>query len=221
MRFPAVFAAIATASLLAGCTEKKVAPSSAAASPGQQTTTATTTAPAPGNAKDQFPSVDSPRADAAATSSTASPHRDAASAYLIGEGDLINDGALSIDRAAPILQSNKEFEKTMRRFGQGAATSSEAQDLIAHYKIAIERELGEKGVLRDFSCGLSLCLGSIRTRSPADYAAWSERFSSSAGAPSYSFGDITQKLNDDEFEGRFVFSTDPQANSVSQGNNRR
>ncbi|MGO1003406.1 hypothetical protein [Lysobacter sp. CA196] len=152
-----------------------------------------------------------------ANSAVASPSPSAAppSAYLPAESKLLAEGGLATERAVALLQSDKQFQQAARAFDQGAANSLEAQDLAAHYKAAVARGLSNKEVLRDFSCGLSLCIGSIRTKSADDYTAWSERFAKDTGAPTYSFMETTKKLSEGEYESRFVFSTDPGANSMT------
>lgn len=213
MKFQTLLIAVA-AVVLIGCSENEGNPSSPATQKSvAQTMSASTSA---SEATDESASPER----TAASSSSGSPARSSeptrsTSPYLEAESALLADGGLSVEKAGTILQSDKGFEQTIRQFDQSAATSPEAQDLTAHYKAAIARSFGGEGSLRDFSCGLSLCVGSVRTKSPSDYAAWSERFAKDSGAPTYSFGEMTQKIGEGDYESRFVFSTDPNANSMT------
>lgn len=127
---------------------------------------------------------------------------------------MMQDGALSVEQSDAILVSDKVFEKTVQAFAHDAGKRSEAQDLTAHYKQAIARSLGKNESLGEFACGYSLCIGSVRTRSAEEYEAWTEKFGLDAAAPTYSFSGLSKKLGQQNYEGRFVFSTDPAARSM-------
>lgn len=201
------------ATLLVGCSDKasqSPTPSSqvpaAQVAPDSKDPTKANSAPA---------LADGTSGTSGTAAASAPPSAPPPSPYLPAESKLLADGGLATERAATLLQSDKQFQQAARLFDQGAANNPEAHDLAAHYKAAISRDLGDKAVLRDFSCGLSLCIGSMRTKSADDYTAWSERFAKDTGAPTYSFMETTKKLSEGEYESRFVFSTDPGANSMS------
>lgn len=202
---------VLAATLLVGCSDK------ASQSPAPSSQVPAAQAAPDSNNPTKAPSA-SVSDSAGGTNSAAAnplPSAPSPSAYLPAESKLLADGGLATERAVALLQSDKQFQQAARAFDQGAANSSEAHDLAVHYKAAISRGLGDKAVLRDFSCGLSLCIGSMRTKSPGDYTAWSERFAKDTGAPTYSFMETTKKLSEGEYESRFVFSTDPGANSMT------
>lgn len=97
------------------------------------------------------------------------------------------------------------------------ATNPEALDLTALYAEAAGKLLPEDAQARlvGLQCGTTLCIGRIRSQSRDAYRSWSEAFGSSRSTPHYSYIDRTIPLAANDFEHRFIFSTDPAANAVT------
>jgi hypothetical protein len=123
--------------------------------------------------------------------------------------------ALAIDAAEQVLAS-PGFDRFMETFAR-EATSPEALDLTALYAGAAGNLLAGDAVARlvDLQCGTTLCIGRIRSRTRDAYRKWSEAFGSSRSTPHYSYIDRTIPLAADDYEHRFIFSTDPAANAVT------
>lgn len=155
-----------------------------------------------------------PRA-AAATPSTqhAMPSN---AAYLAGESQLLNGGELSGDQAEAVLLSSRSFKAALQQFEADASLSPDAQDLIRLYQAAATRALGEDVALASLSCGYTLCMGEVRSRSQGGFRDWVGLFGKDRGAPHYALMTAEYPLGNGQSSGRFVFSIDPTANGISQ-----
>lgn len=131
------------------------------------------------------------------------------------EHALLAGNALAIESAERVLAS-RHFDRFMQVFAR-EATSGEALDLTALYAEAARKLLPGDGEARlvDLQCGTTLCIGRIRSRARDAYRKWSDAFGNSRSTPHYSYIDRTIALAADEFEHRFIFSTDPAANAVT------
>lgn len=136
------------------------------------------------------------------------------SMYLPVERKFIRNNELRIEAAGEALQSQK-FESIARSFEIDTAKDSNALSLTDLYKQSIRKQLGSTGQLVSFSCGLSLCIGALRTNATENYDSWTQKFFADNGTPSYSFADSIVKLAENHYEGRFMFSTDPAANAMT------
>lgn len=196
--------------LVAGCTQDDVAAGGAAQANAGSSPAAVQSA---GSGQEVTPATDT-SARGTIPSSPGGGMSAGDSPYLAAESAMMQDGALSVEQSDAILVSDKVFEKTVQAFADDAGKRPEAQDLTAHYKQAIARSLGKNESLGEFACGYSLCIGSVRTGSAEEYEAWTEKFGLDAAAPTYSFSGLSKKLDQRNYEGRFVFSTDPAARSM-------
>lgn len=168
-----------------------------------------------------------PAATAATVAATAAQTRGAPSAgqapvtasltetaFLPGERTLLVDAGLSAERSEAILGSDTAFAQTLAQFEQDAGRHPEAQDLTRLYKTAAVKAMGTRGELVSLACGFSLCVGELRSRTADDFTAWSDAFGTEKQAPVYSL--IAAPAADTRMSGgRFVFSTDPGANSIT------
>ncbi|GAB3334552.1 hypothetical protein GCM10027359_07200 [Marilutibacter aestuarii] len=134
--------------------------------------------------------------------------------YLNAESGLLVGDSISVESAGATLQTDR-FDDVMEAMVRDTSRDTDAQDVTWLYRNAVDRALTSELSVSDFACGLSLCMGALRTRNPDAYARWYELFSGSSKAPTYSFLESQRNLGGEEVEFRFIFSTDPSADSVS------
>lgn len=147
--------------------------------------------------------------------SAAAAHRAGSSAALLrSESALVFKEGISILAAENLLTSSSNMSDAIKRLSEEAASSPEVQDLTRHYRSALERAMAQEGVLEGFSCGLSICIGLVRSGSLAGHETWSRRFASDAAAPTYSYADASEDSRMG-YENRFIFSTDPALRAIS------
>ena len=127
---------------------------------------------------------------------------------LPAEASSLVSNGMSVERAASNLQA-RDFARRLDAMAADAASHPETQDLTAAYRSRIERQLGPGARLAGFGCGMSLCMGAIRTDDAHRYQAWADRFLKDDSTPSYVFTDLVVTLAAGDVEGRFLFSTDP------------
>ncbi len=142
------------------------------------------------------------------------PRPGASGRYLPAESKLLSGNAMSVEATRSTLMS-EDFDASMAEFAAQAARDPNARDLSASYRAAILRQLGGSGTLVDLQCGLSLCMGIIRTKDRAAMDAWSDRFAQSPDTPNFVFTRYAKRSASGEFDNRFVFSSDPGANSAT------
>jgi hypothetical protein len=135
------------------------------------------------------------------------------SPYLVTESAFIERGGISSETTDPILESRDLFSKTFERMSEDEKKSMEAQDLAKHYRNALERAVGDLGVVEDLTCGLSLCMGSVAARSRVDHAAWAERLYEDPDAARHVILDVFE-MNGDRLQNRFLFSTDSAIKAI-------
>lgn len=131
------------------------------------------------------------------------------------EGRLLSGAALSIDAAEHILGSDK-YGEFIQEFANETAVNSDALDLTRLYLKGAEELLVTDGArLISLHCGTTLCAGQIRSNSLDTYNTWATAFSENEATPHYSFIDRSINVGTHDYEHRFIFSTDPAANSVT------
>ena len=96
-----------------------------------------------------------------------------------------------------------------------ASPSPDAQDLTRYYQAAATRALGEDVALASLTCGYTLCMGEVRSRSQGGFRDWVALFGKDRGAPHYALMTAEHPLGSAPSSGRFVFSIDPTANGIS------
>lgn len=130
-----------------------------------------------------------------------------ASPYLATESEFIDRGGISSERADLFLESRELFSNALQRMSEDEGKSMEAQNLARRYRNALERAVGTQGVVDDLTCGVSLCMGSVSSRSRADRDAWAERLYEDADAARHVTFDVFE-MNGDRLHNRFMFSAD-------------
>ena len=133
--------------------------------------------------------------------------------YLRAEGALVTGNAVSVQKAGDAIMS-REFSKVVRGFERDLAADREARDLTDVYRRAMDEQARGLGQVTELACGLSVCIGAIRTRDSAGYSAWSARFDADKRTPSYSYGEAAVDMGQAGLETRFYFSIDPSVNGV-------
>lgn len=136
------------------------------------------------------------------------------SPYLATESEFIERGGISSEWADPFLGSRELFSDALQRMSEDEGKSIEAQDLARRYRNALERAVGAQDVVEDLTCGLSLCMGSVSSRSRADRNAWAERLYEDADAARHVTFDVFE-MNGDRLHNRFLFSADAAIKSVA------
>lgn len=152
--------------------------------------------------------------DARPTLDAAEKGRDlVASPYLSTESTLIEQDALSADRADEILEDRALFAKALERMRDDEKTSMEAQDLARHHRSVLVRAVGSQGVVDDLACGLSLCIGAVTAHSREHHDAWHGRLVKDPAARRYGAIHWIEPVAD-QFQKRFVFSADPAVAAI-------
>jgi hypothetical protein len=196
---------------VAGCSSKEEAPAVAAKdatmAPADRVEAAT---PARSAATSAGTAAASPGLAVVAPAATQS-----GAAFLSGERSLLSEGAMSVERFQAVVGSNKAFAQAVGQFEQDVARNPEAQDLTALYRSAVTAALDGNTDLVSFACGYSLCLGEIRSRTDGGFSAWARSFGDGNTPPVYAFATAEYTLGRNLHSGRFVFSADPAANSIT------
>ncbi|MBM9923996.1 hypothetical protein [Stenotrophomonas lactitubi] len=136
------------------------------------------------------------------------------SEYLLVESGFMANRGISSQTAEDLLRSSRSTHDAIDRMTIDAASSPDAQDLARHYRSSLLRAMDQNTVLERLACGLSICIGIARARSNADHEAWGQRLASDRSSPTYGYVETSEGLGA-EYENRFMFSTDPELNSIS------
>jgi hypothetical protein len=131
-----------------------------------------------------------------------------ASPYLPTESTFIDQSGISGDRSEEILENSALFSKALDGMRGDEATNVEAQELAQHHRRVLERAVGEQGIVNDLTCGLSLCMGSVTSRTTAEHEDWSGRLVKDPAARRYGAIHKYEAVGD-QVQNRFVFSADP------------
>ena len=130
------------------------------------------------------------------------------SIYLATETRFIEHGGLSRVRADEVLESRERFSRALDEMSSDAAKSMEAQDQAAHYRSALTQAVGADGAVASFSCGLSMCMGTVQTRKEVDNEQWTLRFLEADSTRVFGHMSAMEQVGN-LHESRFIFSTDP------------
>lgn len=133
--------------------------------------------------------------------------------YLPTESALVEKDGISANLSDEIVESQDAFSEALLKMARDEMKSMEAQDLARHYRGAIERAVGKNGAVENLSCGLSVCVGSVRAVSIAAHDAWLSRLQEDPGADTFGFIEAIERTGD-QFQSRFVFSTDPALKAI-------
>lgn len=135
-------------------------------------------------------------------------------AQLPAENVLLHRGMIDSRRAGVALK-RENFAGTVAAFEGDSRTDSLATQLTNAYRTSIEATLAEfkGGGLDRFSCGLSLCVGSIRSTGGAELPEeWWQQLNAGKNLSIYAFSQASTELGQGNGETRFIFSTS-QANN--------
>lgn len=138
------------------------------------------------------------------------------SANLSFEGALLFEKSLDSKKIQSLLFS-KKFGAQLDQFANQSAADSNASELSSVYKKMLDAQLKKNKInaqIGKFVCGTSICIGSLERGEDSEYSRWSDIFFSDPTVPSYGFTNTTIRLGENQYEHRFVFSTDPAANSI-------
>lgn len=136
------------------------------------------------------------------------PVTTSSSSHLEAESIFIEQGGISSVNADEAMSSSESFSKALQEIGREAERSMEAQDQADHYRRVLSRAIGNDGAVADFSCGLSVCMGSVHSRLDVDNEQWTLKFLDDPATRIFGHvGAIEQMGNFNEI--RFIFSTDP------------
>jgi len=167
---------------------------------------------------DDKPNVDAVRPEHAATVAQGAaqqrPGEKPASRYLPSEQRLLREDGIALESVMPLLAS-PHFDKSVNTLAREAANDPEAQQLSGVYAHEAMQSLHGKGQLTGLSCGLSVCMGAVRMASREAAREWPKAFADRTSAPIYSFVSDILQVGASQYESRFVFSTDPAANSLT------
>lgn len=134
--------------------------------------------------------------------------------FLSAEMAVIESGGLSVDKVAPIIQTEM-FSKFIDRLAAEAATDPLAQEVAVAERARLDRQLKGQAHLREFACGLSVCAGSIYLGSnTAVYDSMVDNFITD-GTQAGTFLDHRFDLGSGKFEHRFVMSLDPEISGIT------
>jgi len=136
------------------------------------------------------------------------------SEYLQVESGFMQNRGISSQTAEDLLRSSRSTYEAIDRMTIDAASSPDAQDLARHYRSSLMRAMDQNAVLERLACGLSICIGIARARSNADHQAWGQRLASDRSSPTYSYAEASEGIGAG-YENRFMFSTDPELNSIN------
>lgn len=147
-----------------------------------------------------------PRSEPTTPDSKASP-------YLATESAFIDRNGVSSEMTDPLLESRDLFTKAFERMSEDEKKSMDAQDLANHYRSALERAVGNQGIVEGLTCGLSLCMGLVSARSRADHDAWEDRLYEDSSAERHVILQAVE-MNGDRLQNRFLFSTDSAIKAI-------
>lgn len=132
------------------------------------------------------------------------------------ERNLLSNASLDANKVRALLLS-KKFDAQLDQFSYQSATDADASDLSALYRKMLEKQIQKNHLEAQIDrlvCGTQLCAGSLRNGSDSEYTRWTQIFFADPNTPHFSLLDATVERARGEFDHRFVFSTDPAANSI-------
>lgn len=128
--------------------------------------------------------------------------------HLTAEATLIGKGGLASDQVEHVLLSREAFSGTVEALEQESLRSIEAQDMTRYVRNVIDRGLTSDMRLSSFSCGESVCMGSVQKGSEFEKN-WSISRLEDEALPFHAVAQSMEKIGG-VYENRFLFSTDPE-----------
>lgn len=136
------------------------------------------------------------------------------SKYLKTESKFISGGGISTYEADQILGSHDRFRKALEEMDRDAMRSTEAQDISRHLRKPLEEAVGQGAAITAFSCGFTVCMGTIQVASAAEHERWVMSFLRDPSFRKFGFLDVAEKVGN-VYESRFMFSTDPDVGGIN------
>lgn len=134
-------------------------------------------------------------------------------ALLHSEKPLLEQGGLSASRVAEVIRT-PAFNRLLAELEEEVARDPLAQDVTTAQRRQWERWREGQATLHAFACGLSLCVGTVRTGGDGSgYALAAKRFLAH-GPPGSSLGEHRVDLGNGLYEHRFVMTHDPAVKGV-------
>lgn len=133
--------------------------------------------------------------------------------YLKGEAEYVTRGGLDGDTVEQALSTQEGFDKAAEALSSEAMRSMEAQDLGRYFRRVMERAVAEHMDVVSLSCGLSVCMGSVQTRSAELDPNWSLKYLDDDSFKAYGFIESVERIGDVHVS-RFLFSTDPELAAI-------
>jgi hypothetical protein len=155
-----------------------------------------------------------PVARAARQYSARQPSAGRARPRMPSEELVIQSEEVSAGKVGRLIRSEK-FDAFVDRLSSESNRSPLAQDATEMERKSIEEFFGDKGRLRNFACGTSVCAGTIAMGKDASaYRKFSDHFLEN-GPANASLLDYPITLDNGEFEQRFVMSVDPDLEGIT------
>lgn len=133
--------------------------------------------------------------------------------YLKTEARFVSEKGLSTYATNEVLGSHDGFRSALDEMRRDASRSMEAQDMTDLIRTALERAVGKDAAVTGFSCGLTVCMGTVRVRSEVKHERWVMKFLNDGSFRVFGFLDVAEKVGG-TYESRFIFSTDPDVPGI-------
>jgi hypothetical protein len=136
---------------------------------------------------------------------------------LAFERNLLSDASLDSEKIQSLLFAEK-FDALLDQFAHQSAMDTDASELSTLYREMLEAQLQKnklKARIDKLVCGTQVCVGSLENGTDSEYANWAAAFFDDPKTPNYGFVNATLARDHGEFDYRFVFSTDPAADSIT------
>jgi hypothetical protein len=133
------------------------------------------------------------------------------------ERRLLIGNSLDVAAIEGLLRS-KQYDAQLDTFANQSAADADATALSAAYNELLKQQISGKGIKADLGrmiCGVTTCVGVLRNGSEAEYDRWANVFFRDPKVKGYGLTSMTATGDNGKPEHRFVFSTDPAANSVT------
>jgi hypothetical protein len=133
------------------------------------------------------------------------------------ERRLLIGSSLDVAAIEGLLRS-KQYDAQLDAFASQSAADADAAALSSAYNELLKQQISENQIKADLVrmiCGVTTCVGVLRNGSEAEYDRWTDVFFRDSKVKGYGLTSMTATGADGKPEHRFVFSTDPAANSVT------
>lgn len=133
------------------------------------------------------------------------------------ERRLLVGNSLDVAAIAGLLRS-KQYDAQLDAFASQSSADADAAALSATYNELLKQQISGNRIKADLDrivCGVTTCVGVLRNGSEAEYDRWANVFFGDSKVKGYGLTGMTATGANGEPEHRFVFSTDPAANSVT------